>query len=110
VSGVLLVVLGVAVLVVGLWTTSLWLRGDWDGGGRGHPLFVVLTGGLVIGGGTGLFSAGGPDRTRRTRGDEIMDRARRAHEEAHRDAARRARRAACRSRLPRWLSRRASGE
>lgn len=109
-SGVVVVVLGVALVIVGLWTTSLWLRGDWDGGGRGHPLFVVLTGGLAIGGGAGLFSAGGPDRTRRTRGDEIMDRARRAHLEAHRDAARRARRAARRARWPRWLSRRAAGE
>lgn len=109
-SGVFLVVLGAVVLVVGLWATDQWLSGAPSDRGRGHPLLVVLSGATFMVVGIGLFSTPGREWTPPTRGDEIMGRARRAHEEAHRDAARRARRAAWRSRLPRWLSRRASGE
>jgi hypothetical protein len=106
VSGGCVVVLGIATLVVGLWLTDTWLSGDLVSTGRGHPLFVVMTGGLFAWLGVGLFTHPTREAARLTRGDEIMARARRAHATAEQDAARRARRRARSARWPfRWFVR-----
>jgi hypothetical protein len=106
VSGGCVVVLGTATLVVGLWLTNAWLSGDFVPTGRGHPLFVVTTGGLFVWLGVGLFTHPTREGARLTRGDELMGRARRAHAKAHQDAARRARRRARSARWPfRWFVR-----